>query len=160
MRPMTMEAEPRPPLDLSDARVELLDEVAPIFERLGLPHSAARVLSLLLVSGRPLSRDDIAASLSLRPAAVTVSLRLLAVAHLIEACPERGVDRYRFRGEGWEWALTARLDRTRAVRGLGRQSLASLAPDDPARARVAELVELSDLLEEAYLGALRRWRSR
>ncbi|MSP55494.1 MAG: hypothetical protein EXR69_07825 [Myxococcales bacterium] len=81
---------PSEPLSLSPDELELVEAVGLHFDTLGLPRIGGRIFGLLVISPRPLLLDEIAGTLGISRASVSVNTRVFIANGAMEIRAVRG----------------------------------------------------------------------
>ncbi|MFJ1761349.1 GbsR/MarR family transcriptional regulator [Amycolatopsis sp. NPDC088138] len=136
------------------------ESLALTLSRIGLRRMPARVLAALVTThdGR-LTAAELAARLSVSPAAVSGAVRDLERIRLVAKEREPGERRVHYRVDGvlWYTILFKRDRMTLRWRDASENGVAALGPDSPAGRRVAEMRDfLSFMLDEVGV-MLERW---
>ncbi|MFI8102747.1 GbsR/MarR family transcriptional regulator [Streptomyces sp. NPDC086023] len=128
----------------------------------GMQRMAARVFAALLVSDRgAMTSAELSEALSISPAAVSGAIAYLSRVDMVSREREPGSrrDRYVLHNAIWYETFTRRdqlLDRWETTL---REGAATLGPDSPAGARVAETAAFFAFLRQEILGMMDRWRA-
>lgn len=133
------------------------------FEEFGLPRIAGRLLGLLLISDRPLSLDEIAATLHVSRASVSTNARTLTRTRLIERAgfPGDRRDYYAFTVAGWDALIETDVQGATALREFAAEALDAMqSADSPARPRLEAAVAFLDFYAAELRATLARWRER
>jgi hypothetical protein len=146
---------------LSPGMQEFIESVGIYFEHLEMPRIAGRILGLLLVAHRPLTLDDMAATLRVSRGSASTNIRLTVQAGVAELVgfPGDRHDYYRLADDAWEHHMGRGIKLTIALRRIVEEGLAALdTGDDAARARLSDLHDFCDF-SLGELDAMRaRWR--
>ena len=142
---------------------QFIESIGLYFETYGLPRVCGRIVGLLMVTGAPLSLDEIAAALQVSRASVSTNARLAASTGLAErvGVPGDRRDYYRLGDDPWERRIRVDIEAVARLRGIAERGLEALPPDqEAARAKVRELLDLCELSAEVSRIALDRWLAR
>ncbi|MBF6588977.1 MAG: transcriptional regulator [Ktedonobacterales bacterium] len=153
-------AEPQP---LSDEARRFIESIGVYFEQYDLPRICGRILGLLIVASRPLSLDDMAATLRVSRASVSTNVRLAVSTGLAELVGLLGQrrDHYRFTENPWEHAILVNIEGTQALKSIAARAIDGIAVEHVvAGTRLAELIEFCDFFIEEQHATLERWRQR
>lgn len=122
------------------------------YEKYGVPRIGGRILGLLLVSGHPITAEEISQRLQVSRSSVSTNLRTLLMTGLVERTfvPGDRREHFIFSDSTWQRSLDMRLDGVTTLQSLAQAGLEELPYDHPARGRLAEMVAWADLLHEAY----------
>lgn len=149
---MTGEAEPYR---------DFVEHFGEFFARAGHQRIAGRVLGWLLICDPPhQSADDLRRVTRASKASVSITLRLLAAADLVERIGVPGQRRayYRVRPGAWSTDLRRKVDQITGARRLAEEGLALLADATPERRRrLEEMRELYAFFEREFPGLIERW---
>jgi len=138
-----------------------IESMGRYFESYGIPRIGGRILGVLLVAHEPLSAEEIASILKVSRASLSTNFRLLLASAMAEKVTFPG-DRttyFAFPATAWEKAMTVELEGTAALQRLAEQGLRALPSGDPARVRLANLIEWSGFIHDTYERALSKWRA-
>lgn len=121
---------------------EFVEDAGLFYERLGLSRTSGRVMGLLLTAD-PGGADapELAEALGVAKSSMSVALRQLEQAGLIERFRVRGErrDRHRLAEDVFARAFRAKMAEFEGFRALAEQGLRAVG-DDPARRRRLELM--------------------
>ncbi|HZS92341.1 MAG TPA: transcriptional regulator [Chloroflexota bacterium] len=146
---------------LSPGMQQFIESLGVYFEHLEMPRIAGRILGLLLVADRPLTLDDMAASLRVSRGSASTNIRLAVQAGVAELVgfPGDRHDYYRLADDAWEHNIRRGIKLTTMLRRIVEEGLAALEPDDcAARARLADLHDFCDFSLGELAAMLARWR--
>jgi DNA-binding transcriptional regulator GbsR (MarR family) len=138
----------RPTAGVREAELQFVEELGHRLNRMGLGRMEGRVFGWLLICDPPEQHaGQIAEALQASRGAISMAIRTLSQARLLERVPRPGDrrDYYRFPPDAWENVLHARTQEAVAFQQLMRRGLDALA-DAPA-ARTERLQRLHDLFE-------------
>ncbi len=147
---------------LSPELTKFIESLGMYFESYGIPRIGGRILGLLMVAHEPLSAERIAAILKVSRASLSTNFRILLTSGLAEKVTSPG-DRttyYIFPETVWEKTMNVEIQAIGAMKRIAQQGLEALAPEDPARKRMAGLMQWADLLIDLYQKALLEWRNK
>lgn len=159
----TDSADSTPPLSGDAARLsQFIENMGLHFEEYGVPRIGGRILGLLLASSRPVSSEEISEVLEASRSSVSTNLRTLLMTGLADrvSLPGERSDYYVFSDEAWETILEIRMDRIEALREMAEDGLLGMHDHHPARARLQEITDWTDMVKKAYEGILEKWQSR
>jgi DNA-binding transcriptional regulator GbsR (MarR family) len=142
--------------------VSFADEIGLLYEDLGQPRIAGRVLGWLLVCEPDCqSAEDLATVLHASRGSISTTTRLLVRAGLVERQTIRGDRRtyYRIRPGAWTTVFEEQIQTARRMRELAERGL-ELLNDEPVerRSRIEELHALTAFYEREAPILLSRWR--
>jgi DNA-binding transcriptional regulator GbsR (MarR family) len=130
----------------------------------GVNRSVAQIHALLYLSGRPLTADDIAATLGMARSNVSNSIKELQAWNLIRRVPVRNDRRDHFEAEADLWEMFMRIAAGRKEREIdpaleALRACVSDAADDPAMSAVAskrlkEMLAFTELVDRWYMQML------
>lgn len=154
-----------PPFVLDpDAEREIVDQIAMVFERAGMPPSAGRILGRLLMCDPPQqSSQQLADYTGSSAGGISQACRMLEQIGLVERVRLRGERAVYFRArEGcWTVLLHEEMQRTRFVRGLADRALVLMAEATPeTRRRMQEFRDFYSFFENEIPSLLERWEQR
>ncbi len=152
-------------LPLSGDRQTLLQFIENIglhFEDYGVPRIGGRILGLLLASSRPVSPEEMSDLLQVSRSSVSTNLRTLVMTRLVDriSLPGKRNDFYVFSDEAWERSLEMRLDGVRSLHEMAEEGLTGVDEQDPARARLAEILTWTEMVEDAFETLIQQWQLR
>ncbi len=132
------------------------------FEDYGIPRIGGRILGLLLVSSRPVSPEEMSEVLQVSRSSISTNLRTLLMAGLAErvSLPGERSDYYVFSDDAWESSLEMRLEGIQSLQEMAEEGLQGLEEDHPARKRLQEVLEWSELVQKSYEKLIKAWQSR
>lgn len=141
-------------LPLSQRERQVVEDLGLLVESNGLPRILGRTVALLLLAPRPLALEEVAATLKVSRASVSVNTRLAIVAGLVEPWAEPG-DRRRF----YRLSPQAFVNRARVVeRNLTRlEEIAGrgLEAVDPSNAAAIDRLRQAHTFAGRMVGAIR-----
>ncbi|MEU5164444.1 MarR family transcriptional regulator [Streptomyces sp. NPDC020875] len=127
----------------------------------GMARMPARVFAAILSSDEgQLTSAELGERLQVSPAAVSSAVRYLASVNMLSREREPGSrrERYRVHSDQWYEALTSREQIIRRWEDTLRHGIASLGPDSPAGARMAETLGFFEFVEGELPKMMARWR--
>jgi DNA-binding transcriptional regulator GbsR (MarR family) len=132
------------------------------FEDYGIPRIGGKILGLLMVSQRPVSSEEMSEVLQASRSSISTNLRTLLMTGLADRVSLFGErsDYYVFSDEAWETALEMRLEGIQSLREMAEEGLHGMAVEDPARQRLEEVLDWTNLVEDAYEKLIKKWQSR
>ncbi|WP_330297694.1 GbsR/MarR family transcriptional regulator [Streptomyces sp. NBC_00503] len=128
----------------------------------GMQRMAARVFAQLLASdGGAMTSAELGEALRISPAAVSGAVSYLSQVNMVSREREPGSrrDRYVLHNELWYETFTRRDQILTLWEKTLRDGAASLGPDSPAGARIAETAEFFDFMQAELLALMDRWRT-
>jgi len=134
---------------------EFVEKVAIVFEAMGIPRSAGRIVGWLLIADGPQTVEDLTLGLGLGRGSVSASARLLETAGMIQRVRVTRDRRlfYRISRDAWLNALQRSLASIRGLRDLAREGLRVVDGQSPAaHARLASM----DLIYTTLLDEMSR----
>lgn len=156
-------ADSKPPILGDNAALSrFIENMGLHYEEYGVPRIGGRIMGLLMFAQRPYSADEIADALQVSRSSISTNLRTLLMADLIEkvSLPGERVDYFLFSPDAWQHALEMRLAGSFALREMAEETLEELQDDNPARARLEQLRDWSELLEKTVRSFHNKWQSR
>ena len=132
------------------------------FEDYGVPRIGGKILGMLIVSQRPVSSEEMAEVLQASRSSISTNLRTLLMTGLADkvSLPGERSDYYVFSDEAWETALEMRLEGIQSLREMAEDGLRGMEQDHPARQRLEEVLDWTNLVEDAYERLIKKWQSR
>lgn len=150
-------------VQVSPAKQQFIEDVGLYYERYGLARIGGRILALLILADRPLTLDAMAGTLGVARSSVSTNARLAVDYGFAErvGLPGDRRDYYRFSPSAWEHAIGVNAQGALAFRRLAEKGLAAVTPgDEPAQARLAEMLEFCSFYVAEEEATLARWRER
>ncbi len=150
-------------IQLSPGKLQFIEDMGLFFGQYGLARIGGRVLGLLILADRPLTLDEMANTLGVARSSISTNVRVSVSSALVErvSFPGDRRDYYRVTADTWGRGIRASLEATVVMRRVAERGLAALAPDDePARARLGELLDYCDFTTAEFEATLARWRER
>lgn len=140
-----------------------VEDVGLLFDQLGLPRTAGRIMGWLLVCEPPhQSMDDLTETLAVSKSAISTALRLLTQIQLVDriSLPGERKDHYRISDDAWTNAWRSRQTQAMVMRQLAERGLELLPPDNPARRkRLEKMRDLYAFFERELPLLLARWEA-
>lgn len=147
--------------DLHPAGIEFIEQVSVLAESAGLPRVGGRIVGLLMLTGDPVSMDDLATSLHASRGSVSGNIRLLESRGLVQRVSRLGERRDLFVIDSSfpEALLERSLQEQRAIRSAAMRARRDL-PLQWKRARVSleRIEQFTALSIEAAESMLASWR--
>lgn len=140
---------------------EFVEEVGLLFETIGLPRMAGRVLGWLLISNPPhQSPGELAEILQASKGSISTMTRLLEQIGLIEriSLPGQRRDYFRIKLNAWSELTKRRMAQITAFREVAERGLALMQPDDPQLSlRLQEMHDIHKFFEMELPRLIERW---
>ncbi|HLU73809.1 MAG TPA: MarR family transcriptional regulator [Nonomuraea sp.] len=137
-----------------------VEDAGLFYERLGLSRTAGRVMGLLLVTeSGSADAPELTEALAVAKSSMSVALRQLEQAGLIERFRVRGErrDRYRLAEDVFARAFRAKMAEFEGFRALAEQGLQAVG-DDPERRRRLELMrDMYAFMMDRFPRLLQEW---
>jgi len=132
------------------------------FEDYGIPRIGGKILGLLMVSQRPVSSEEMSEVLQASRSSISTNLRTLLMTGLADRVSLFGErsDYYVFSDEAWEVALEMRLEGIQSLQEMVEEGLQGMSENDLARRRLEEVLDWTNLVEDAYIKLIKKWQSR
>ncbi len=139
-----------PPLAFSPDELEFVETVGLHFETLGLPRIGGRIFALLILSPRPLLLDEIATTLNISRASVSVNTRAFVANGAIEVRAISGDRRqyYAMRKDVFFTRLPFLRRHLESMRRLFGQAQSAIAQGDDYRRRMSDSPSAPMLVRE------------
>ena len=138
-----------------------VEEIGLLFESLGLPRMAGRVLGRLLIADPPhQSMPDLVEALLASKASISNSTRLLLQMGFIErvSLPGHRRDYFRIKADAWYQIVREEIFKLSAFRQLAERGLMLVQDRDPQfKHRLAEMHDMCAFLEREMPLLLERW---
>lgn len=142
-------------------RLHFVEEVALVFEDIGQPRMAGRILGWLLISNPPYqSADELVEALQASRSSISAMTRLLIEQDLIEkiGLPGDRRDYFRMKPDVWAQLLQARLSQVTFLHQLTERGLTLLEDDSSGlRQRLQDMHDLYSYLELEIPALIERW---
>jgi DNA-binding transcriptional regulator GbsR (MarR family) len=142
---------------LTNAENNFIDRLGLIAEAGGLTRISGRIWGLLVIAGKALAPVEIAESLQISRASVSMSLRMLAMLEVVEPKTKAGTRHtyYAMRDHPYLSMIQAQAKRANADADVVQSALAAIRRPD-ARKRLRELAAFYKIMEGGYLSMLER----
>ncbi len=138
-----------------------VEEVALVFEEIGLTRMAGRILGWLLICNPPYqSADELAEALQASRGSISTMTRLLIQLDLIERIgfPGDRRDYFRMKPDVWAQLLQARLEQITDLHQLAERGLALLDNEPPElQLRLQDMHDLYSFVEAELPILIERW---
>lgn len=145
------------------AQQHFIEEVGLLFETVGFPRMAGRVLGWLLISDPPhQSPAELAETLQASKGSISTMTRLLEQIGLIEriSLPGERRDYFRIKPNAWTELTSRRLAQITAFREVATRGLDLLAPDQPQlRQRLQEMHDIHAFFEAELPRLIEQWNT-
>lgn len=139
-----------------------VEQAGVVFEHLGFPRMAGRVLGWLLICDPPhQTPGELAAALQASKASISMTIRLLVQLGIIErvALPGNRRDSFRIRDHAWSRMTEERMEYVTTIRELAERGLTLRAgADDAATQRLREMRNFYAFYERELPALITRWR--
>jgi DNA-binding transcriptional regulator GbsR (MarR family) len=146
---------------LQAEKQHFVEEVALVFEEIGLTRMAGRILGWLLISNPPYqSADELAEALQASKGSISTMTRLLIQIDLIEriGIPGDRRDYFRMKPDVWAQLLRARLSQITDLHQLAEEGLELLEAEPPElRQRIQDMHNLYSYVETELPVLIERW---
>lgn len=148
--------------ELDEAKLLFIEKLGVYYEDYGIPRIGGRILGLMLVSGQPLTAEQIATHLKVSRGSVSTNVRLLASGGLIERISVVGerIDYYDVSESIWERAIQMRIDGFRSLRRiveLGEKAAENNAAS-AANRNLLDMLQWVDTMTSCHEQALLHWK--
>jgi DNA-binding transcriptional regulator GbsR (MarR family) len=138
------------------------EEMGLMFESMGLPRMAGRLLGWLLVCEPPhQSMSELTGALSASKASISNTTRMLIEMGLIEriSLPDYRHDHYRIKSGAWYQIVKRRAAQIAIIRRLAERGLALVEGEEPAlKSRLAEMHDMYAFFEQQIPVLLECWQ--
>jgi DNA-binding transcriptional regulator GbsR (MarR family) len=149
---------------LQDEKQHFVEDVALVFEEIGLTRMAGRILGWLLISNPPhQSADELAEALQASKGSISTMTRLLIQIDLIErvSFPGDRRDYFRMMPDVWAQLLRARLSQITDLHQLAEEGLELLEAEPPElRQRIQDMHDLYSYVETELPVLIERWEQK
>jgi DNA-binding transcriptional regulator GbsR (MarR family) len=146
---------------LQAEKQHFVEEMALVFEEIGLTRMAGRILGWLLISNPPhQSAEELAEALQASKGSISTMTRLLIQIDLIERIgfPGDRRDYFRMKPDVWAQLLRARLSQVTDLHQLAEEGLELLEGEPPAlRQRIQDMHDLYSYVETELPVLIERW---
>lgn len=141
-----------------------VEEVALVFEEIGLTRMAGRILGWLLISNPPhQSAEELAEALQASKGSISTMTRLLIQLNLIERAgfPGDRRDYFTLKSDVWAQLLQARMSQVTDLHQLAEDGL-ELLEGEPAelRQRIQDMHDLYSYIETELPNMIERWEQK
>jgi DNA-binding transcriptional regulator GbsR (MarR family) len=141
-----------------------VEDVAVVFEEIGLTRMAGRILGWLLISTPPhQSADELAEALQASKGSISTMTRLLIQLDLIErtGIPGDRRDYFRMKPDVWAQLLQARMSQITDLHQLAEEGLELLEAEPPElRQRIQDMHDLYSYVETELPILIERWEQK
>jgi DNA-binding transcriptional regulator GbsR (MarR family) len=141
-----------------------VEDVAVVFEEIGLTRMAGRILGWLLISIPPhQSADELAEALQASKGSISTMTRLLIQLDLIErtGIPGDRRDYFRMKPDVWAQLLQARMSQVTDLHQLAEEGLELLEAEPPElRQRIQDMHDLYSYVETELPILIERWEQK
>ncbi len=149
---------------LQAQKQRFVEDVALVFEEIGLTRMAGRILGWLLISNPPhQSADELAEALQASKGSISTMTRLLIQLDLIERAgiPGDRRDYFRMKPDVWAQLLQARMSQVTDLHQLAEEGL-ELLEGEPAelRQRIQDMHDLYSYIETELPILIERWEQK
>lgn len=138
-----------------------IEEVGLLFDQLGLPRTAGRIMGWLLVCEPPhQTMDELTEALGVSKSAISTTIRMLIQVRLVEriSLPGERKDHYRISDDAWTNAWNARMAQVTVMRQLAERGLNLLPEENLARRqRLETMRDMYAFFERELPLLLTRW---
>jgi DNA-binding transcriptional regulator GbsR (MarR family) len=154
--------ESKPLIRLTPELSKFVENMGLHYERYGVPRSGGRILALLLLAQEPLAPEQLAEILEISRSNISTNLRVLQMSGLVEKVALSGerCDYYVFASDAWEQQLRSQMESVLELQEIAQEGLGSIDDEDPARAKIKEMVDWVNLLEGVYHKLIDQWQTR
>jgi len=145
-----------------DEQSEFVEAAALYFERLGLSRTAGRIMGRLLTTNdNGMDAPELCSDLGVAKSSVSVALRRLDDAGLVQRFRIPGVrrDRYRLTEDVFGRAFRAQLDMLPAFVALAEHGLNVIGDDDSQRRRLENMRDMYLFMAERFPLLLDEWEA-
>jgi DNA-binding transcriptional regulator GbsR (MarR family) len=146
---------------LQAEKQHFVEEVALIFEEIGLTRMAGRILGWLLISNPPYqSAEELAEALQASKGSISTMTRLLIQIDLIEriGLPGDRRDYFRMKPDVWAQLLRARMNQITDLHQLAEEGLELLEAEPvELRQRIQDMHDLYSYVETELPVLIQRW---
>ncbi len=156
-------ADSNPPISGNIATLsQFIENMGLHFEDYGIPRIGGKILGLLIVSQRPVSSEEMSDILQASRSSISTNLRTLLMTGLTDkvTLPGEREDFYVFSDEAWETSLEMRLEGIQSLREMAEDGMQDMPEDHPARQRLEEVLDWTNLVEDAYEKLIKKWQDR
>jgi len=148
--------------ELDEAKRLFIEKLGVYYEDYGIPRIGGRILGLMLVSGQPLTAEQIATYLKVSRGSVSTNVRLLTSGGLLERISAVGerIDYYTVSESIWERAIQMRIDGFRSLRRIVElgEKAAENNTSPAAYQNLLDMLQWVDTMTSSHEQALRHWK--
>jgi DNA-binding transcriptional regulator GbsR (MarR family) len=138
-----------------------IEEFGLLFDQMGLPRTAGRIMAWLLVCEPPhQTMDELTEALGVSKSAISTTVRMLIQIRLVEriSLPGERKDHYRISDDAWTNAWHARMAQVVVMRQVAERGLSLLPEGNPARRKRLETMrDMYAFFERELPLLLDRW---
>jgi DNA-binding transcriptional regulator GbsR (MarR family) len=145
---------------LKPEALNFIEKIALYYENYGIPRIAGRMFGLFMVSGTPLSAEQIAETLDASLSSISTNVRGLIANGWVEktSAPGDRTSYYRLSPNAWENVLERRRQSFAPLQRLAEQMRDDLPAEHPARPQLVEMARWTEMLGEHYQEFIQTWR--
>jgi DNA-binding transcriptional regulator GbsR (MarR family) len=150
------------PLQGEQGLSQFVENMGLYYEAYDVPRIGGRILGLLMVKPDPMTSEEMSEILQVSRSSISTNLRTLQMAGLVElvSVPGDRRDYYVFSEEAWLRILEMRLEQILSMKEAAEEGLQNLKEEHPARQRIKEMLEWTEMVQGAYERMSRDWQSR
>ncbi|HEX9029707.1 MAG TPA: MarR family transcriptional regulator [Anaerolineales bacterium] len=146
-----------------EEKQHFVEEVALVFEEIGIARMAGRILGWLLISNPPhQSADELAEALQASKGSISTMTRLLIQADLIErvGLPGERRDYFRMKPEVWAQLIQDKMTQITDLHQLAERGLELMEAEAPEqRQRLQDMHDLYAYVEQELPALLEHWKA-
>ncbi|WP_055106848.1 GbsR/MarR family transcriptional regulator [Paenibacillus ihumii] len=150
--------------ELDEAKMLFIEKLGVYYEDYGIPRIGGRILGLMLVSGQPLTAEQISNLLKVSRGSVSTNVRLLTSGGLLERVSVVGerIDHYSVSESIWERSLQMRIDGFKSLKRIVEQGiLATKSNSSPStNHHLPEMLLWVDTMTASHEQALLNWKEK
>lgn len=148
---------------MDDRLSQFVEKIGSYYESQGMPLSAGRVFGLLLISEKPLTLEEIANSLQISKASVSIATRMWENADMVKRVTVRGERKihYKMSVESWPYMFQYKAKTLTYMGELAKEGL-TLVPEDAKNARenLEMMKEFFDFMADEFDDLVDKWLAR
>jgi len=151
-----------PPLRGEQGLSQFIENMGLYYEAYDVPRIGGRFLGLLMVKPNPMTAEEMSEVLQVSRSSISTNLRTLQMTGLVElvSVPGDRRDYYLFSEEAWLRILEMRLEQILSMKEAAEEGLENLKEEHPARQRIKEMLEWTEMVQGAYKRMSNEWQSR
>lgn len=155
-------ADSTPPLGSEPGVSQFIENMGLQYEAYDVPRIGGRILGLLMATPNPMASEEMSDLLQVSRSSISTNLRTLQMAGLVEqvSVPGDRRDYYVYAEDAWLRILEMRREQILSMQEAAEDGLELLREGHPARQRIVEMLQWSEMVKNAYERMSSDWQSR